>query len=62
MFEKFTERGRKVIIYAREEAEKRQNDYLGTEHLLLGLLREEERRYSAYPERIRDVVAAMPRG
>ena len=34
MFEKFTERGRKVIIYAREEAEKRQNDYLGTEHLL----------------------------
>lgn len=40
MFEKFTERGRKVIIYAREEAEKRQNDYLGTEHLLLGLLRE----------------------
>lgn len=42
MFEKFTERGRKVIIYAREEAEKRQNDYLGTEHILLGLLREEE--------------------
>lgn len=42
MFEKFTERGRKVIIFAREEAEKRQNDYLGTEHLLLGLLREEE--------------------
>jgi ATP-dependent Clp protease ATP-binding subunit ClpC len=42
MFEKFTERGRKIIIYAREEAEKRQNDYLGTEHLLLGLLREEE--------------------
>ena len=42
MFEKFTERGRKIIIYAREEAEKRQNDYLGTEHLLLALLREEE--------------------
>ena len=42
MFEKFTERGRKVIIYAREEAEKRQNDYLGTEHLLLALLREED--------------------
>lgn len=42
MFEKFTERGRKVIIFAREEAEKRQNDYLGTEHLLLGLLREED--------------------
>jgi ATP-dependent Clp protease ATP-binding subunit ClpC len=42
MFEKFTERGRKVIIYAREESEKRKNDYLGTEHLLLGLLRDEE--------------------
>lgn len=41
MFERFTERGRKVIIYAREEAERRQNDYLGTEHLLLALLREE---------------------
>ncbi len=42
MFEKFTERGRKVIIYAKEEAEKRQNDYLGTEHLLLATLREED--------------------
>ncbi len=42
MFEKFTERGRKVIIYAKEEAEKRQNDYLGTEHLLLAVLREED--------------------
>ncbi|MBI5050933.1 MAG: ATP-dependent Clp protease ATP-binding subunit [Nitrospirae bacterium] len=42
MFERFTERGRKVIIYAREESEKRQNDYLGTEHLLLGILREED--------------------
>jgi len=42
MFERFTEKGRKVIIYAREEAERRQNDYLGTEHLLLALLREED--------------------
>ena len=42
MFEKFTERGRKVIIYAKEEAEKRQNDYLGTEHLLLAVLKEED--------------------
>lgn len=40
MFEKFTEKGRKVIIYAKEEAERRQNDYLGTEHILLGLIRE----------------------
>lgn len=42
MFEKFTERGRKVIVYAREEAERLQNDYLGTEHILLGLLREDD--------------------
>lgn len=42
MFEKFTERGRKVIIYAKEEAERRNNDYLGTEHLLLAILREED--------------------
>ncbi|MBI4698428.1 MAG: ATP-dependent Clp protease ATP-binding subunit, partial [Nitrospirae bacterium] len=42
MFEKFTERGRKIIIFAKEEAEKRQNDYLGTEHLLLAILREED--------------------
>ncbi|MDO8282853.1 MAG: ATP-dependent Clp protease ATP-binding subunit [Thermodesulfovibrionia bacterium] len=42
MFEKFTEKGRKVIINARDEAEKRQNDYLGTEHLLLGILKDED--------------------
>ncbi len=42
MFEKFTEKGRKIIIYAKEEAERRNNDYLGTEHLLLAILREED--------------------
>jgi len=42
MFEKFTEKGRKIIIYAKEEAEKRSNDYLGTEHFLLAILREED--------------------
>ncbi|KJR41326.1 Negative regulator of genetic competence clpC/mecB [Candidatus Magnetoovum chiemensis] len=42
MFEKFTERGRKIIIYAKEEAENRQNDYLGTEHLLLALIRDKD--------------------
>ena len=33
MFERFTDKGRKIIILAREEAERHQNDYLGTEHL-----------------------------
>ncbi len=42
MFEKFTERGRKIIIYAKEEAERRNNDYLGTEHLLIAIIREED--------------------
>lgn len=40
MFERFTDKGRKIIILAREEAERHQNDYLGTEHIVLGVLRE----------------------
>ncbi|MBF0521384.1 MAG: Clp protease N-terminal domain-containing protein, partial [Nitrospirae bacterium] len=38
----YRKRGRKVIIYAKEEAESRQNDYLGTEHLLLAVLRDKD--------------------
>ncbi|MGH2509549.1 MAG: Clp protease N-terminal domain-containing protein [Ktedonobacteraceae bacterium] len=41
-FSKFTERSRKVMNFAREEAIVLQHSYMGTEHLLLGLLREEE--------------------
>ena len=40
MYEKFSERARKIIIYAREEALKLNYDFIGTEHVLLGLLRE----------------------
>jgi ATP-dependent Clp protease ATP-binding subunit ClpC len=40
--DKFTERVRKVIFLAREEASRLQHDSIGTEHLLLGLLREGE--------------------
>src|SRR2546425_2833751 len=40
MFERFTDKGRKIIVLAREEAERHQNDYLGTEHLVLAILRE----------------------
>ena len=40
MFKRFTERARKVIILAREEAEKNQHEYLGTEHILLGVLKD----------------------
>jgi len=41
-FDKFTERARKVLSYAQEEAQRFQHNYIGTEHLLLGLIREEE--------------------
>ncbi len=39
-FERFTERARKVILLAKEEAKKFNHDYIGTEHILLGLLKE----------------------
>ncbi len=42
MQDKFTERVRKVMYLAREEAGRLQHDYIGTEHLLLGLIREGE--------------------
>ena len=37
-FDKFTERARRVLQYAQEEAQRFQHNYIGTEHLLLGLL------------------------
>ena len=42
MFNRFTERARRVILLAREEAKRLDHDYLGTEHILLGLIREGE--------------------
>ena len=41
-FNKFTERARKVLSLAQEEAQRFQHYYIGTEHLLLGLVREGE--------------------
>ena len=40
MFKRFTERARKVIILAREEADNYRHEYLGTEHILLGVLKD----------------------
>ena len=40
MFERFTERARQVIVMAQEEARALRHNYIGTEHMLLGLLRE----------------------
>ena len=42
MFERFTERARRVIILAREEAGRFRHDFVGTEHILLGLIRDGE--------------------
>src|SRR3989337_460966 len=39
-FEKFTERARRVLTLAQEEAQRFNHNYIGTEHLLLGLVRE----------------------
>ncbi len=39
--QRFTQRARKVLSLAQEEAERMKHNYIGTEHLLLGLLREE---------------------
>ena len=42
MFERFTERARQVVVLAQEEARTLKHNYIGTENILLGLLREEE--------------------
>ena len=40
MFERFTDRARRVVVLAQEEARMLDHNYIGTEHILLGLLRE----------------------
>ena len=42
MFERFTERARQVVVLAQDEARLLTHNYIGTEHILLGLLREED--------------------
>jgi ATP-dependent Clp protease ATP-binding subunit ClpC len=42
LFERFTERARQIVVFAQAEARGLKHNYIGTEHLLLGLLREEE--------------------
>ena len=70
MFERFTDRGRKIIILAREEAERHQNDYLGTEHLVLAVLREGDgvalavvKKMGLSPEQVRlEIERNLPSG
>jgi ATP-dependent Clp protease ATP-binding subunit ClpC len=42
MFERFTDAARRVVVLAQEEARLASHNYVGTEHLLLGLIREED--------------------
>lgn len=40
MFERFTDRARRIVVFSQEEARSLGHNYIGTEHILLGLLRE----------------------
>ena len=42
-FERFSERARRVLSLAQDEAQRFNHSYIGTEHILLGLVRENER-------------------
>ena len=65
MFERFTERARQVVVFAQEEARALRHNYIGTEHLLLGLAREEEgvaaRVLDALEIRVEEVRAQVAR-
>ncbi|WP_461829722.1 ATP-dependent Clp protease ATP-binding subunit [Aquifex sp.] len=62
MFEKFTERARQVILRAREEALELGHSYLGSEHILLALIKEEDiptlvlSRFGLTPEKVRKAI------
>src|ERR687893_2863018 len=69
MFERFTERARQVVVLAQEEARSLGHNYIGTEHILLGLVRENEGvaarillDFDADSEKIRNEVIRMLSG
>jgi len=70
MFERFTERARRVIILAQEEAKRLNHSAVGTEHILLGIIREGEgvaskvlESLNISPDRVRsEIEAAIGRG
>ena len=70
MWQRFTERARKVVFYAQEEARKFGEGYVSTEHLLLGLVREQdsvaarvlERMGVSLPRIRAEVEKQLPRG
>ncbi len=54
MFERFTDRSRRVVVLAQEEARMLGHRHIGTEHLLLGLIHERvrHRRRPCWPRRV----------
>jgi ATP-dependent Clp protease ATP-binding subunit ClpC len=70
VFERFTDRARRVVVLAQEEARSLDHPYIGTEHLLLGLIAQGEgvalhalRDLGVEPDQLRnDVVIAVGRG
>ncbi len=70
MFERFTERARRVIILAQEEAKRLNHSAVGTEHILLGIIREGEgvaskvlESLNISPDRVRaEIESAIGRG
>jgi ATP-dependent Clp protease ATP-binding subunit ClpC len=62
-FDRFTKRARRVLSLAQEEAQRLNHNYIGTEHLLLGLIREENgvavkvlQELGVKPQRVKDMV------
>ena len=69
MFERFTDRARRVAVLAQEEARMLNHNYIGTEHILLGLIREGEGvaarvlvKLGADPSRVRQQVIQLLAG
>src|SRR5215213_4674883 len=69
MFERFTDRARRVVVLAQEEARMLNHNYIGTEHILLGLIREGEGvaaqvlvKLGAYLNRVRQQVIQLLSG
>src|SRR3972149_3994459 len=64
--ERFTQRARRVLSLAHQEAERMRQNYIGTEHLLLGLIREEGgvagrvlRELGLESDRVQEIIARL---
>ncbi len=60
MWQRFTERARRVVFFAQEEAGRLGEYYVSTEHLILGLVRENDNVAARVLERMGVSIAAIP--